>query len=130
MKTTLSSDAYAEYQSSRIKYYIAQTAIDAGPGPNANVKKLKSVIAHEEAKKDPLLEKAREYVAQAKEQNEVSERLLKSHEVIEVAVTLFEISIVLVSITALVGSRLLPWVAGIASAAGIVILLVGVLKYG
>ena len=130
VKTTLSSDAYAEYQSSRIKYYIAQTAIDAGIGPNGKISKLRSVIAHEEAKKKPLLEKAQEYVAQAKEENEHSERLLKSHEVIEVAVTLFEISIVLVSITALVGSRLLPWVAGVASAAGIVILLIGLTRYG
>jgi hypothetical protein len=130
VNTTLSSDTYAEYQSSRIKYYIAQTAIDAGIAPNGHVEKLRAVIEHEDAKKDKLLEKAHKYVEKAKEDNELSERLLKSHEVIEVAVTLFEISIVLVSITALVGSRLLPWVAGVASAAGIVILAVGLLKYG
>jgi len=129
-KTTLASDTYAEYQSSRIKFYIAQSAIDAGVAPNGHTEKLQAVIDHESPKAKPLLKKARGFEKESEEQNVTSERLLKSHEIIEVAVTLFEVSIVLVSITALVGSRLLPWVAGIASASGIVILLVGLLKYG
>jgi Domain of unknown function (DUF4337) len=129
-QTTLASDTYAEYQSSRIKFYIAQSAIDAGVAPNGHAEKLRAVIDHETPKAKPLLKKARGYEKVSEEQNVASERLLKSHEVIEVAVTLFEVSIVLVSITALVGSRLLPWVAGIASVSGIVILLVGLLKYG
>ncbi len=129
-KTTLASDAYAEYQSSRIKFYIAQTAIDAGVAPNGHADRLKTVVEHEAEKKEPLLTKARDLEKESEHQNVDSERLLKSHEVIEVAVTLFEISIVLVSITALVGSRLLPWVAGIASTAGLVILAVALLKYG
>jgi hypothetical protein len=130
VKTTLASDTYAEYQSSRIKFYIAQTAIDAGIGPSGHIEKIRDVITHESAKKDPLLKKAQSFEKEAEAQNQLSERLLKSHEIIEVAVTLFEVSIVLVSITALVGSKLLPWVAGIASGAGLVILAVGLLKFG
>jgi hypothetical protein len=129
-KTTLASDTYAEYQASRIKFYIAQTALDAGVAPNGHADKLRSVIDHESPKAKPLLKKAREYEKESEEQNVASERLLKAHEVIEIAVTLFEVSIVLVSITALVGSRLLPWVAGVASVSGLVILLVGLLRYG
>ncbi len=68
-------------------------------------------------------------MAQAEHLNVQSERLLRSHEIIEIATTLFEVSIVLVSITALVGSRrLLPLVAGIASALAVVIFAVGVFR--
>ena len=44
---------------------------------------------------------------------------MTQHETIEVATTLFEVAIVLVSITALVGSRVLPVSAGIAAALGL-----------
>jgi hypothetical protein len=124
-KTTLASDAYNEYQASRIKLAIAQTALDSGIAPNGHPDRLKKIVDHESPKRKPLLAKARQFETESEQQNAASERLLRSHEIIEVAVTLFEISIVLVSITALVGSRLLPWVAGIASAGGVVFLVAG-----
>jgi hypothetical protein len=65
------------------------------------------------------MEKAKGFEEEAARHNEHSERLLKQHETIEVAATLFEVAIVLVSITALVGSRLLPISAGIAAVLGI-----------
>ncbi len=124
--TTNASDTYAQYQAGRIKYYVYQAAVDAGTARDPA--KLSATAAGEKRKGPPLLAKAEEHVREAERLNRESERLLRSHEIIEIATTLFEVSIVLVSITALVGSRLLPVVAGIASALALVIFAAGVLR--
>jgi hypothetical protein len=126
--TTHASDTYAQYQAGRIKYYVAQTALDQGLNAGGDAKKLASTIKSEKAKGPPLLEKARNFEEAAAHQNERSERLLGQHETIEVGATLFEVAIVLVSITALVGSRLLPAVAGIAALLGVGFFVVGLTK--
>ncbi|HYZ16629.1 MAG TPA: DUF4337 family protein [Candidatus Acidoferrum sp.] len=123
--TARASDTYNEYEAGRIKYYVYQAAIDTGRG--SDVAKLNTIAGHEASKGAPLLKKARVYEEQARDDNERSEHLVFSHEVLEVATTLFEISIVLVSITALVGSRLLPIVAGAATALGVIIFMIGAL---
>lgn len=124
--TTNASDTYAQYQAGRIKYYVYQAAIDAGTARDPA--KLAATAASEKRKGPPLLTKAEGFVHEAEHLNRESERLLRSHEIIEIATTLFEVSIVLVSITALVGSRLLPVVAGIASALALAIFAVGALR--
>lgn len=121
--TARATDTYNEYEAGRIKYYIYQAAIDAGRG--GDIAKLRGIANREANKGAPILAKARNYDANAMHENERSERLLFSHEVLEVATTLFEISIVLVSITALVGSRLLPIVAAVASGIGVIIFATG-----
>jgi hypothetical protein len=128
VSTTRASDTWAQYQAERIKYYIAQTALDGGVGPGANVPRLKRNAAEEKAKAPPLMEKARAFEEEAKRDGERSERFLKQHETIEVGTTLFEVAIVLVSITVLVGSRLLPIVAGLAAAIGVVFFLLGLTR--
>jgi hypothetical protein len=126
--TTRASDAYAEYQAARLKFYISQSAIDAGIGTNGNAVRLRSNAARESAKGPGLLAKARGFETQAARDDAYSEHLLAQHEMIEIATTLFEVAIVLVSITALVGSRLLPTSAGIAAGLGILILAYGLLR--
>jgi hypothetical protein len=124
--TARAADTYSEYESGRIKYYIYQVAVDTTRG--GDVAKLRGVADHESQKGPPLLARARAFDEQAARDNEHSERLLVSHEIIEVATTLFEVSIVLISITALVGSRLLPAVAGTASAVGVIVFLIGLVR--
>jgi hypothetical protein len=126
--TTHASDTFAQYQAGRIKYYVAQTALDQGVSPGGSEKKLASTVESEKAKGPPLLEKARRFEEDAAHQNERSEHLLGEHETIEVGATLFEVAIVLVSITALVGSRLLPVVAGVAAALGMVFFIAGLTR--
>ena len=126
--TTHASDTYAQYQAGRIKYYLAQTALDQGVNAGGNREKLQSTAEHEASKGPKLLEKAKAHEEDAAHQNERSEKLLGQHETIEVGATLFEVAIVLVSITALVGSRLLPITAGIAAVLGMVFFLVGLVK--
>jgi Domain of unknown function (DUF4337) len=123
--TTKASDTWNQYQAGRVKYYIATTALDQGVNPGGNAAHLKKTAADEKAKGPPLMEKARAFEEEAAHHNERSERLLKQHETIEVATTLFEVAIVLVSITALVGSRLLPISAGIAAVLGLGFFVVG-----
>ncbi|HEV3088407.1 MAG TPA: DUF4337 family protein [Candidatus Elarobacter sp.] len=117
--TTHASDTWSQYQAGRIKYYVATTALDQGVNAGGSIENLKKTAASETAKGPPLMEKAKGFEEEAARHNEHSERLLKQHETIEVAATLFEVAIVLVSITALVGSRLLPISAGIAAVLGI-----------
>jgi len=126
--TTHASDTFAQYQATRIKFYLAQTALDQGVNAGGNAKKLRSTADHEAAKGPALLEKAQRFEEAAAHQTERSERLLSQHETIEVGTTLFEVGIVLVSITALVGSRLLPIVAGFAALLGMGFFLVGLTR--
>ncbi len=125
---TRTSDTYNEFQAGRLKFYVSQSAIDAGVGPGGNLRRLKANAKRESAKGAPLLEKAARFEREAERDNARSEHLLAQHETIEVATTLFEVSIVLVSITALVGSRLLPIVAGAASGLGLLIFAYGLLR--
>jgi hypothetical protein len=126
--TTRASDTYNEYQAERLKYVVVETALEAGTGPRADVAKLRATAAHEAAKGPPLLKIAQSFDRQAEELDQKSEHLMDQHETIEVGSTLFEVSIVLVSITALVGSRLLPLAAGIAAALGLLAFIFGLLR--
>jgi hypothetical protein len=126
--TTHASDTYAQYQAGRVKFYLAQTALDQGLNAGGNRAKLQATAAHEASKGEPLLKKAAGFEAEAAHHNERSERLLDQHETIEVATTLFEVAIVLVSITALVGSRLLPVTAGVAALLGMGFFIAGLTR--
>jgi len=126
--TTHASDTWSQYQSERVKYYIATTAIDQGVSASGNGENLRRLADNEKKKAPPLMTQARAYEEEAKHHNERSERLLEQHETIEVGATLFEVAIVLVSITALVGSRVLPYTAGAAAVLGMVFFLIGLTR--
>lgn len=121
--TTRAADTYNEYEARSIKEHIYQAAIDAGTARNPVP--LRAIVVHERAAKVPVLRRARAFEADARRDSAESDRLLAAHEVIEIATTLFEVAIVLVSITALVGSRLLPIAAGAAAACGLVVFALG-----
>jgi hypothetical protein len=123
--TTRAADAWNEYDSRSIRQHIYEAAIVTAPA--SQTAHLRGLVAHEKAAAAPTLQKARGLEEEAERYNARSERLLGAHETLEIATTHFEISIVLVTMTALVGGRLLPLVAGIASTIGIVILIVGIL---
>lgn len=128
VSTTHASDTWSQYQSERVKYYVATTALDQGVGANGDAENLRRLADNEKRKAPPLMTQARAYEEDAKRHNERSERLLEQHETIEVGSTLFEVAIVLVSITALVGSRVLPYTAGVAAVLGMVFFLVGLTR--
>lgn len=125
--TTHASDTFAQYQSERLKYYVSQSALDQGLNPGGNAARLRANVKREAAKGPPLLERAHRFDEQADREDARSERLLGQAETIEVGTTLFEVAIVLVSITALVGSRLLPISAGVAAVGGVLFFLLGLI---
>ena len=125
---THASDTWSQYQAGRLKYYVATTALDQGVNSGGSAAKLKATAAKEAAKGPALMEKAKAFEEEAAHHNERSERLLQSHETIEVGATLFEVAIVLVSITALVGSRLLMISGGVAAVLGMAFFLIGLLR--
>lgn len=123
---TRAADTYNEFDSRSVRQHIYEAALEGTTDPR-HAAKLRSVAEHEKQEKAPLLEKARKLDERSREATERAEHILASHEILSVATTLFEIGIVLVSITALVGSRLLPVAAAIATAAGLVIAIRGLL---
>jgi hypothetical protein len=126
--TTRASDTYNEYQAERLKYVVVETALEAGTGPSSDVAKLRATADREAKKGPPLLKIAQSFDRRAEELDQKSEHLMDQHETIEIGSTLFEVSIVLVSITALVGSRLLPIAAGAAATLGLLSFIVGLLR--
>ena len=128
VSTTHASDTWSQYQAGRVKYYVATTALDQGVNPGGSAERLRKTASAEAGKGPKLMEKAQAFEEEAKHHSERSERLLAQHETIEVSTTLFEVAIVLVSITALVGSRLLPISAGVAAALGVAFFVFGLLR--
>lgn len=121
---TRAADAYNEYDSRSIRQHIYEAALEGTSDPR-KIARMRKVAALEKNEKAPLLPKARGLDAQSREATARAEHILTSHEILEVATTLFEIGIVLVSVTALVGSRLLPVAAAVATIVGIAIAIRG-----
>jgi len=84
-------------------------------------------INKEKTEADVILKKAKALEAQSGDYSERSERFMNSYENHEIAATLFEVSIVLVSITALMRTRALLWIAGSATLVGFAFFAVGLM---
>ena len=115
---TRAADTYNEYESRNIREKIYEAAVASGNARNPAP--LQAIAEHERSFKAPLLAKAQALDEEARRAVERAEHLLTAHEILEIGTTLFEIAIVLVSIAALAGTRLLPLVAAIASGLGLV----------
>ncbi len=124
--TARAVDIYSEYDTRSVRQHIYEAALE-GAVDAAHAKRLRGVAQHEREAKAPLLPKARKLDKESNAAIERAEHILVSHEILAVATTLFEIAIVLVSITALVGSRILPISAVIATTLGLIIALRGAL---
>jgi hypothetical protein len=125
--TTRAADAYNEYESRSIKQHISEALLESGLAVNAA--KLRASADHEASGKDPLQRKAAGFERDAALDAARSEHMLVAHETLDVATTLFEVAIVLVSITALAGSKwLLPITAATAAGIGVIVLIIGVLR--
>jgi len=122
-QTTLASDSYSYYESRSIKQHIYEALVASGTAHDPA--KLSGVAEHEKTAAVPILAKARAFEHAAEVANERSERYLHSFERIEIGVTFLEISIVLISISALATTRFLTIVAASATALDVIIVLVG-----
>jgi hypothetical protein len=112
--TEKASDQYQYYQSQQLKVTLYRAL------------KLPKEAADEEHSSLPVYAEAKRFEAEADQEQERAEQLLKSFETLEIATTIFEIAIAFASISALMGARLPIWLCAAMCAAG---LIVGVIGY-
>lgn len=124
------SDQFQDYESRRIKAEVSQALLQAGLVRDANtVAAMKSRIATQSAQANEVLKLARAEEQQSEQELAASERSMARYESHEIAASLFEVSIVLVSITALMTrSHALLYVAGGASIIGLFFFVMGLLR--
>jgi hypothetical protein len=124
--TARSADRYAYYQSQRTRVTLYSALLGSGLVTDKKREQgLRRVSDHEDVASLATLAEAERLEAQSTAKQEHAETLLASFETLEVATTLFEISIVFTSISALTNTRVLLY-AGIAmSAIGLVLGIVG-----
>lgn len=120
------SDTWSYYQAKKIK--LDMYAGLALTKPAAGLRELKAAAKREAISKEPLQRHAQALEHEVEEYDRRSEALMKAHETMEVAVTLFEIAIVLISISTLVASGLLTGLAIGAAGIGIVVFAIGFLS--
>ncbi len=125
------SDTFNAYEAKQIRFNIYGALIASDLVKDAKTKaRLQSVAEAENAEAPAVLERAKALENQANDDDERSERILKSYELLQFATTAFEISIVLVSISALSGGRRLLSAGCVLSGLGLVLFAVGLAKGG
>ncbi len=123
------TDSYNAYEARQIRVNIYRALIASGLIRNAETEgRLEAVAGRESDAMPPILERAKTLEKQADENDERAEGILKSYEVLQFATTAFEISIVLVSISALSGTRVFLPLGCALSAFGIALFVTGVLQ--
>jgi hypothetical protein len=123
---TEASDAYNFYEAKSIKQHLYEATLAANPSlPTSSRAKLVSVAARENSEKAPILEKARRLEAEAAASSKSAEHLMHAHEILETGVTLFEVAIAVVSISALTSSTFLIGFGALAAGVGLTILFHG-----
>lgn len=114
------ADQFNYYESKRIKVQLNQALISAGAVQNAaGLKTMQALMNKENTQAATILKGAQGLQKQSDDEYESAERYMKSYEKFEVSATLFEVSIVLVSITALMRTKTLLWIAGGATIVGV-----------
>lgn len=121
---THASDSYNYYEAKGIKEETYRAALIVSGKKNPA---LQSVVDHEHETKAPVLEKARDFERQGGEYDERSERFVHSYETLEIGATFLEVAIVLLSISTIAGTVILPIIAGAATLTGLGFALSGLL---
>jgi hypothetical protein len=125
------SDTYNAYEAKQIRINIYRALLDGDLVTEAQRRsRLESVALSEGATAPTLLEKAQLLEKRAQDEDARSEQIMKSYEILQYATTAFEISIVLVSISALAGARAFLPVGCALSAFGLLLFITGLVRGG
>lgn len=118
---TKAADQYNYFESKRVKAQLDQGLIDSGivPANSPGRRNMESRISLENSQSESVLAKAKELESESDSWMVLSERFMTKYENYEIAATLLEVSIVLVSMTALMRTHLFLWVAGGATLVGL-----------
>jgi hypothetical protein len=123
------SDRYNSYESKRVRYYVYTAMVTAGVSRTPAGNDLLNKLAEKERESSlQVLAQAERLEAQVRDDEERAEAYLKSYETLQVGTTLFDISIVLVSISALASQRILLIFGCTVTAVGLVFAVVGLLQ--
>ena len=127
---TKASDQYNYYEAKRIKAEVNQALLEAGLVNNADTRtSLQGRITKQNADAAKILQTAQAEETQSEHELDAAERAMGSYEAHEIAATLFEVSIVLLSITALTHKfKGLLAIAGIGTAAGLAFFVAGLVR--
>lgn len=115
---TRAADSYSNYEARRVKVEINQALLGSGLIANAAVKNRiqQRVSAEDSQARNIALKRAQSYENGADDQLERAETTMRSYENFEVSATLFEVAIVVISVTALMGgAKPLFYVGGISA---------------
>ena len=118
---TRAADRYNSYEASLVKVEVNQALAASGLLANpAALHSMQDRIASQESVSSGTLKAAEAEEASAKTQLDQAERSLGSYEKYEISATLFDVSIVLVSITALMRkSKVTFWLGGVLTLIGV-----------
>lgn len=122
------SDRYNSYESSIVRSQVDQGLLDSELASTAGDAKLRARLSGAGATTHSILEKARELDARSESRFVESERVMASYESFEVAAVIFEIAVVLASITALTRGRIMLLVSLAATLTGLGFLIAGFLQ--
>lgn len=125
------SDAYGKYDAKQVRYQVATVLLQSGLPSTADGRKALQTLAERERDSSiALLAKAQALETASEEDDSRSEKIFKSYETLQFATTFFEISIVLVSISALVSARWFLGAGAALSTIGIVLMILGLTQAG
>lgn len=120
LSTAKATDTWNYYQAKRLKIEVNRALLLSGAVSNASgLKTMQKTVAKEDADSKKLLTQAQQLDTESDDHYDRAERFMQSYEKYEVSATLFEVSIVLVSLTALMRTKALLFVAGGATIVGL-----------
>ncbi|HEY1728698.1 MAG TPA: DUF4337 family protein [Candidatus Baltobacteraceae bacterium] len=120
---THASDAYGYYQAKSIKEDVYTVALTTSAHPTAALRK---VVQHEHQSKATVLAQARDYEQQADAYDSKSERFVHSYEILEISATFLEVAIVILSISTIAGTIILPVIASVSTLVGVGFAIAGI----
>ncbi|MEO6912818.1 MAG: DUF4337 family protein [Candidatus Baltobacteraceae bacterium] len=124
------SDQYNFYETTKIKYELNQSLLESKlVTDKAGRTYLEESSTKEAQATSAISRQAQQYENESARQQINSERSLHSFETLEIAVTLFEVAIVLVSISALTTTRALIYISVGGGTIGIVYFAIGLLQH-
>lgn len=124
------TDSYNAYEARQIRTNIYRALLATDLVHDAQTKaRLETAADSENTSTPQLLERARALEKQAEDDDHRAERILRSYETLQFATTAFEISIVLVSIAAIAGTRIFLGVGCGLTTLGLVLFLIGLFAH-
>src|SRR5579884_2020549 len=126
LEMSKASDQYNYYESKRIKVQLNQALISAGlVTKGSGLKNIQGLMNREDLQAKDILKDAQTLQQESDDQYARAEQFMQSYEKFEVAATLFEVAIVLVSITALTRTKVLLGLGAGATLIGILFFVQG-----